>query len=253
MVRRRRGLPITLSVLGMEVGRRVGLRLEGVGLPGHFLLRHGPDAYVDPFDGGRELDRAGCLERFRAVNGPRAAFLPSYLDPVGPLAILARMLNNLKSVYAGRGDVTALSWVFDLRSALPQSSALERREWAQVLGLTGRFLEAAQLMEALAGELPDHEESLVAEADAMRARLNCLEMPKPTEADKERFRSLVPDDPRVEVKPMFGNLGAFVNGNMFMGLFGAQVGLKLDEADRATWRPRAAARSGRRSGPWAAT
>jgi TfoX/Sxy family transcriptional regulator of competence genes len=61
-----------------------------------------------------------------------------------------------------------------------------------------------------------------------------MEMPKPTEADKERFRSLVPDDPRVEVKPMFGNLGAFVNGNMFMGLFGAQVGLKLDEADRAT-------------------
>jgi TfoX/Sxy family transcriptional regulator of competence genes len=60
-----------------------------------------------------------------------------------------------------------------------------------------------------------------------------MEMPKPTEADKERFRSLVPDDPRVEVKPMFGNLGAFVNGNMFMGLFGAQVGLKLDDADRA--------------------
>lgn len=61
-----------------------------------------------------------------------------------------------------------------------------------------------------------------------------MEMPKPTEEDKERFRALVPDDARVEVKPMFGNLGAFVNGNMFMGLFGADVGLKLDEADRAT-------------------
>ena len=61
-----------------------------------------------------------------------------------------------------------------------------------------------------------------------------MEMPKPTEEDKERFRALVPDDARVEVKPMFGNLGAFINGNMFMGLFGADVGLKLDEADRAT-------------------
>jgi TfoX/Sxy family transcriptional regulator of competence genes len=59
-----------------------------------------------------------------------------------------------------------------------------------------------------------------------------VEMPKPTEADKERFRSLVPDDPRVEVKPMFGNLGAFVNGNMFMGLFGADVGVKLADIDR---------------------
>ena len=59
-----------------------------------------------------------------------------------------------------------------------------------------------------------------------------MEMPKPTEADKELFRSLVPDDPRVEVKPMFGNLGAFVIGNMFMGLFGADVGVKLPDADR---------------------
>ena len=57
-----------------------------------------------------------------------------------------------------------------------------------------------------------------------------MKMPKPSQADKERFHRLVPDDPRVETKPMFGNLGAFVNGNMFMGLFGAQVGLKLDEA-----------------------
>ena len=54
-----------------------------------------------------------------------------------------------------------------------------------------------------------------------------MQMPKPTEADKERFRSLVPDDPRVTVKPMFGNLGAFVNGNMFMGLFGSDVGVRL--------------------------
>lgn len=61
-----------------------------------------------------------------------------------------------------------------------------------------------------------------------------MKMPKPTEQDKERFRSLVPDDPRVEVKPMFGNLGAFVNGNMFMGLFGADVGIKLDDAGRET-------------------
>ncbi len=61
-----------------------------------------------------------------------------------------------------------------------------------------------------------------------------MKVPKPTEEDKERFRALVPDDPRVEVKPMFGNLGAFVNGNMFMGLLGADIGLKLDDAGRET-------------------
>jgi TfoX/Sxy family transcriptional regulator of competence genes len=61
-----------------------------------------------------------------------------------------------------------------------------------------------------------------------------MQIPKPTEADKAAFGSLVPDDGRVEVKPMFGNLGAFVNGNMFMGLFGSQVGVRLSPEDAAT-------------------
>ena len=57
-----------------------------------------------------------------------------------------------------------------------------------------------------------------------------MKMPKPSEADRERFARLVPDDPRVETKPMFGNVGAFVNGNMFMALLGSSVGVKLDDA-----------------------
>jgi TfoX/Sxy family transcriptional regulator of competence genes len=58
-----------------------------------------------------------------------------------------------------------------------------------------------------------------------------MQIPKPTAGDMDRFRSIVPDDPRVAVKPMFGNLGAFVNGNMFMGLFGADIGVKLSRED----------------------
>lgn len=59
-----------------------------------------------------------------------------------------------------------------------------------------------------------------------------MQIPKPSDEDKDYFRSIVPDDPRVEVKPMFGNVAAFVNGNMFMGLFGPAVGVRLSEADR---------------------
>ena len=59
-----------------------------------------------------------------------------------------------------------------------------------------------------------------------------MQIPKPSDADKEYFRSVVPDEPGVEIKAMFGNLGAFVNGNMFMGLFGEAVGVRLDEHDR---------------------
>lgn len=60
-----------------------------------------------------------------------------------------------------------------------------------------------------------------------------MQMPKPTDADKQFFRSLIPEAPGVEVKPMFGNLGAFVNGNMFAGLFGSSVGVKLAADDLA--------------------
>jgi hypothetical protein len=58
-----------------------------------------------------------------------------------------------------------------------------------------------------------------------------MQIPKPTDADLERFRALVPDDPRVEVKPMFGQLAAFVNGNMFFGLFGSDLGVKVSPDD----------------------
>ncbi len=60
-----------------------------------------------------------------------------------------------------------------------------------------------------------------------------VQIPKPSEDDKDFFRSIMPDDPDVVVKPMFGNLGAFVNGNMFAGLFGSSVGVRVGAADHA--------------------
>ena len=60
-----------------------------------------------------------------------------------------------------------------------------------------------------------------------------MKMPKHSDEDKARFRALVPDGPDVEVKPMFGSVGAFVNGNMFAGLFGTDIGVKLDDEAKA--------------------
>jgi TfoX/Sxy family transcriptional regulator of competence genes len=60
-----------------------------------------------------------------------------------------------------------------------------------------------------------------------------MEIPKASEEDKEFFRSLLPDAADVEIKPMFGNVGAFVQGNMFAGLFGPAVGVRLNDADQA--------------------
>lgn len=174
VVRRRTGIPISLSVLAMEVGRRIGLELQGVGMPGHFLLRHEgpPVTFVDAFARGQLLDAGGCEARFRATQGDDAPFLPSYLDPVGSRAILARMLANLKAVYAGRGQVEELAWVVQLRLTIPGVPPDEHRDAARVLAARGRFAEAAGHLEALAELVPGQAEGLLVEARRLRARLN---------------------------------------------------------------------------------
>ena len=128
VVRRRVGIPITLAVLMLEVGRRVGVPLAGVSMPGHFLVRDkvDPDVFVDPFARGRVLDRDGCEARFHAVQGPGSVFDETFLEPVGKRAILFRMLANLENVARIQGDLALLQRVFALQTAFPGSRAATR-------------------------------------------------------------------------------------------------------------------------------
>jgi regulator of sirC expression with transglutaminase-like and TPR domain len=114
------GIPITLAVLTMEVGRRVGVPVAGVGLPGHFLLRDevDPGVFIDPFRGGELLDQQGCLALVQRLHGPGTALDPTWLEPVGPRAILERMLANLVRVFEQRGDAADLLWARDLQAEL---------------------------------------------------------------------------------------------------------------------------------------
>lgn len=171
---RRTGIPITLSVVLLEVGRRVGVPLVGVGMPGHFLVgtTTEPALYVDAFEGGVVLDRDGCAARFAAVTGGQRLD-PAALTPVGPRAILARMLGNLGGVARQRRDRALLQWVLHLRAAIPSQSLAERRDLAGALASSGRFDEAADVLEAVADAMvvgPDHE--LRRQAAALRAKLN---------------------------------------------------------------------------------
>lgn len=127
---RRLGLPVSLSVLAIEVGGRVGVPVVGIGMPGHFLVRSGtdPSVFADPFHHGRRLDAAGCKAVFHAVAGPTAAWDPTYLAPTARLATVGRMLDNLRGVYARRDDLAALRWVLRLQTALPGATAASRRE-----------------------------------------------------------------------------------------------------------------------------
>ena len=103
---RRKGIPISLSVLTMAVGERAGMEVEGVGFPGHFLVRVGGPAgvYQDPFHGGELLDSHGLRKLAAQFLGAEMMLHPSYLEPVDCLTITIRMLANLKNAHRRRGD-----------------------------------------------------------------------------------------------------------------------------------------------------
>jgi regulator of sirC expression with transglutaminase-like and TPR domain len=99
---RKMGIPITISVVYMEVGRRVGMPLQGVGMPGHFIVKYvcpEADIYIDPFNNGRVLSRQACEELLQQVYGEPVPFQDSFLAPVSKKQILARILMNLKAIY----------------------------------------------------------------------------------------------------------------------------------------------------------
>jgi regulator of sirC expression with transglutaminase-like and TPR domain len=168
---RRLGIPITLSVVMLEVGRRAGVALDGIGMPGHFLVGAGGSRYYDPFHGGRPLDVDDARSLHRAVRGD-APFRSDSLAPVGTRAILARVLANLLHTFVERAPASAV-WVARLRLRIPGLTPAERREVAALLGSLGRFAEAATELEAIVPQLDDDDAARIArDAAALRARAN---------------------------------------------------------------------------------
>jgi regulator of sirC expression with transglutaminase-like and TPR domain len=173
---RRRGIPISLSVLLIEVGRRCGVPLEAVGMPGHFLVRDPstPDHLIDAFDQGRRLSKADCERLLQAVTGGAGQLTSEMLASAGAWATLARMLANLDRSFERRGDTDALAWVSDLRMRIPNAALGDRRQLAGRLAALGRLVAAAEVLEEaarLAPGLPVRDR-LLSEATTLRARLN---------------------------------------------------------------------------------
>jgi regulator of sirC expression with transglutaminase-like and TPR domain len=172
VVRRRLGIPITLSVLTIEVGRRIGVALDGVGMPGHFLVRHraDPDSFLDPFGAGHRLDAAGCRDIFTGLGV--TDWQDSFLEPVGARAILSRMLLNLQGVFLP-ASLRSAAWVLELRLTIPGLAVADRLGLARALGSMGQFGPAAVALDRVADELPPEEAVTVrAESRGLRARHN---------------------------------------------------------------------------------
>jgi len=104
---RRLGIPITLAVVYLEVGRRVGLPLYGVGLPGHFLVKYqegGSAIYLDPFYGGRRLGTGDCRGIVERLSEGRMEFREGFLAAVDKRYIVLRMVQNLLGIYRMRQE-----------------------------------------------------------------------------------------------------------------------------------------------------
>ncbi|MFE5818192.1 tetratricopeptide repeat protein [Streptomyces sp. NPDC056479] len=178
VLQRRRGLPILLSVVWMEVARRAGAPVYGVALPGHFVVGFGPadeQVLADPFDGGRVL--TGGDAELLVAGATGAPLQQSMLTPADPLDVVLRVLNNVRAWATTRPERTDVAlWAVELSLSLPKHPARLRFDRAQLLVQRGDFVEGAVELEEYAELIGAVDEGAAervrGQARAARALLN---------------------------------------------------------------------------------
>ena len=188
VIDRRTGIPITLSILYMELGRRAGLPLEGISFPGHFLVRlrlRGGTLVLDPFAGGAPQSEAELRERLQRVipegmsGGVPVSELPleQFLEPASNRQILSRLLRNLKGIYRDTDKPERMLEVLNRMLIVSPEASGELRERAYVYQRLECFRAALKDLsdyverEPEAADLDDVRAKLV-ELSAICARLN---------------------------------------------------------------------------------
>jgi regulator of sirC expression with transglutaminase-like and TPR domain len=174
---RKLGIPISLCAVWMEVARRAGLRLEGVGFPGHFLAKYvspaGVEVFVDAYTGGEMLSGDECAARYRARTGGRDLDR-RHLAGVGTRQILARMLHNLRRLYLARRDDVRAWWVLDRILLLVPGQTEALRDRGLVAARLGGAVAAVRDLEAYLARA-----GRSADADEVRRVLAALQARRP--------------------------------------------------------------------------
>lgn len=173
VIERRTGIPISLSVVYLEVASRVGLQVAGIGFPGHFLVRAGANGLLIDTFGGRVLTRKDCLDLLREVAGDRAELDESHLVEISSREILARMLTNLKQIYLQTDeDERALSCIERILLLMPNAPT-EIRDRGLVLAKLECFGPALTDLEAFIAAVEPNAipESVMELVDDLRARV----------------------------------------------------------------------------------
>ena len=146
VLRRRLGIPITLSLVCIEVGKRLDIPLLGVSMPGHFLLRHQQeeDLFIDPFNKGILLSEEECAQRLQQVTQANIPWDSRYLAPVSNRDFVARILRNLKNIYLEREDHNRAIMTIDRLILLQPEATQERRDRGIVRYNLGHHEEALE-------------------------------------------------------------------------------------------------------------
>ena len=158
VLQRRLGIPLTLGIVVLELGWRIGMPLEGVGFPGHFLVRlagEPRDLLIDPYARGMSVHEEDCRRMLLDSTGGRIDFEPSLIASVGKREMIVRLLNNLKNAYVRRGsDALALGVVDRLLIIDPHDAGETRdrglllfrlHQYGKALACLLAYLQAAPL------------------------------------------------------------------------------------------------------------
>lgn len=176
VLKRRLGIPITLAVLLMELGRTVRLPVLGIGAPGHFLVavedEEGIRHFGDVFDGGRLFGRDEARERVRrAVGSVSDPFCDHLLRPSADHEIIARMINNLKGIWASQGNARRLLVAYDWLLLVQPANIAEIRNRGLLLLRTGDIERGMQDLGCYLAGAPDAPDAEMIQEELVRARL----------------------------------------------------------------------------------
>jgi regulator of sirC expression with transglutaminase-like and TPR domain len=159
------GIPITLAILYMEVAKRVGFHLSGVGMPGHFLLKHysadDREILIDCFGRGDILTRQDCQSKLDEIYSGEMRLRPEFLQPISRRQILTRMLNNLKTVYLSTRNFRKALPIADLILVIYPQSAEDLKQRALLrysMGMQGLAAEDLDAYLKVSPKASDAEE-----------------------------------------------------------------------------------------------
>ena len=168
---RERGIPISLSVVVIEVARRLGIPVHGIGMPGHFLVQEADadGVWLDPFHGGATLQYEDCARIVDRIYGGARRLVPSDLTPTPPRAILARMLANLEGGPLA-SDPTQLAWMLRLHVMIPGNAVNARVQLLRQFAEIGHPVHVSEAYDLVVEQLDDDKAREHVETEATRYR-----------------------------------------------------------------------------------